>query len=360
MRYCFLKILLLITLLVNTTVFALDTSIDTSKTEKTDREQSQSLRKTKEQRDTKGKRKADTTATGVDKQTQEAVKAIGQAMSQGGADVTLSLEAVFLDRIALLEEDVEPFRTCKIITKPRLPRDFGLSAEVSRGVIDTIKAEYLSKAAQSNSYVRDVADERELIQYRNCLAAYGAIIAQAYLYLASDLDDIKAGVSKDKDGNIEIRGIGYDDFVVLADLALQRALHRITNSTIERTYERLIQDSSACQFDRSIENIKCGSSLIILSSRPQLYISGVEWYGERFAGFQGTFKVSKAWSYQNAIEKLKSTSRYSRFAHEVSQYAEELESQGKAKEAMLVRKKAWELAKSGKQAISPNRLLAGQ
>ena len=347
------------TFIFSVSAFALDTSTDTGKIKKTDKEQSQSLKKSQEEKDTKGKKKADTTTTGVDRQTQEAIKAIGQAMSQSGADVTLPLEAVFLDRIAELENSTEPFRSCRITTNPKLSRDFGLSAEIRPGVIDTIKADYLSKAAQSNSYIRDIADEPSLRQYRNCLAIYGATIAQVYLNLTADLNDLKASVSKDENGNITVRGMGYDDFIILADAALQKALKDITNSTIKRTYERATQDNSPCQFDRSIENIKCGSSLIILGTKPQLFISGVQWYGERFAGYQGAYKVSKSWSYQDAIEKLKSTSKYSKWASEVSKYAEELESQGKTREATLVRKKAWELAKSGKQVVSPSKLMPG-
>ncbi|MDA8338366.1 MAG: hypothetical protein M0Z70_03575 [Nitrospiraceae bacterium] len=259
-------------------------------------------------------------------------------------------------------ENFKMIQECKIASNPKLPRDFGLSAELRPGVIDTIKADYLSKAAQSNSYIKDnvgLMGEIAVQAYRNCLAAYGATIAQAYLNLTADLNDLKASVSKDENGNITVRGMGYDDFIILADAALQKALKDITNSTIKRTYERATQDNSPCQFDRSIENIKCGSSLIILGTKPQLFISGVQWYGERFAGYQGAYKVSKSWSYQDAIEKLKSTSKYSKWASEVSKYAEELESQGKTREATLVRKKAWELAKSGKQSVSPAKLIPG-
>ena len=66
-----------------------------------------------------------------------------------------------------------------------------------------------------------------------------------------------------------------------------------------------------------------------------------------------------SWSYQDAVEKLKSTSTYEKFAREVSRYAEELESQGRAREATLVRKKTFEVVKAGKQAVSPSRLIPG-
>lgn len=155
-----------------------------------------------------------------------------------------------------------------------------------------------------------------------------------------------------------VKGMGYDDFVMLADGALNRAIQNgITNQTITRMHDRAIADTSHCQFERSIENIKCGSTLITISTKPTLIISGVTWYGDKFAGYQGVYKVSRSWSYQDAIEKLKSVSKYSKMAHEVSKFAEEMESKGRSKEAALVRKKAWELAKSGKQVVSPTKFM---
>lgn len=356
------KITLTIALFFVLTVpaFALDPQIDTGKTEKREEEQKQELRKMQEEREQKGEREAETIQRGIDRQAQEAIKAMGQAMRQTGADVTLPLEAVFLDLIAQMEiNNVEPFRACRIATEPQLPRDFGLSAEIRPGIIDTIKADYLSKAAQSNSFIRGITDEQAIRQYRNCLVQYGAIIAQAYLNLSADINNLGVSVSKDKDGNIIVRGLGYEDFINLADSALQKAIRGITNSTIKRMYSRALNDNSPCQFDRSIENIKCGSSLITLNTKPQLFVSGIEFYGQRFAGFQGAYKVSKSWSYQDAIEKLRTTSRYEKWANEVSKFAEALESQGKTKEATLVRKKAWERVESGKATVSPSKLIPG-
>jgi hypothetical protein len=349
-----------VTLFLPLSAYALDAPVDAERRKKLDKEQRQDLKQMQEKREQKGEREAETIQRGIDRQAQEAIKAIGQAMRQSGADITLPLEAVFLDLIAQMEIDnVKPFRTCRIATEPQLPRDFGLSAEIRPGIIDTIKADYLSKAAQSNSFIRGIADEQAIRQYRNCLVQYGAIIAQAYLNLSADISNLGVSVSKDKDGNIIVRGLGYEDFINLADSALQKAIRGITNSTIKRMYSRALNDNSPCQFDRSIENIKCGSSLITLSTKPQLFVSGIEFYGQRFAGFQGAYKVSKSWSYQDAIEKLKTTSRYEKWANEVSKFAEALESQGKSKEATLVRKKAWERVESGKHTVSPSKLIPG-
>lgn len=74
-------------------------------------------------------------------------------------------------------------------------------------------------------------------------------------------------------------------------------------------------------------------------------------------GYSGSYKISKSWSYQDAIEKLKSISKYSKWAVEVAKYSEQLESQGKTKEATMLKKRAWEIAKSGKYTVSPSKLI---
>ena len=267
-------------------VFAIDTSVDTQKSIKSDKEKSQSLKKSQEQKDTKGKKKSDTASVGRDKTDSSIIKAIGQAMSSAGADVTLPLEVVFLDRIAELEKDTNPFAQCKVVTAPRPGRDFGLSAEVRPGVIDTIKADYLAKSAQSSSYIADIADEPGIRSYRDCMAYYGAVIAQAYLNLTQDLQDLKASVTKSKSGEINVKGMGYDDFILLADAALQKALQGFSNSTIKKVYERVINDTGACQFDRTVENIKCGSSLLTLGTIPKLAHGGIHVYGGQYMGYQ--------------------------------------------------------------------------
>jgi len=332
--------------------YSIDTNIDAGKTQRTDKEQSQSIRKSQEQRESKGRKKTTTTTTGIDKQTQDVIRSVEDMRRNTEADVTLSLEMVFLDRISQMEQQGEgEFGKCQIITKPKLPRDFGISAEVSPGVIDAIKAEYLSRAVQSNSYVSAIANEEDIRAYGKCLAFYGAVIGQAYIYLSNDLRGL--GI------RVNTRNIGYDDFVTLANAALQKALQGIKNVTIKSTYNRIVSNTSPCRFAQSIENLhtQCGPALIVIGPRPQLFVSNIPWYGEKFAGYGGAWRVSKAWSYQNAVEALKTTSKYEKWANEVSKFAEELESQGKAKEAVAVRKKAWEIVKRGGQMVSPKSLL---
>lgn len=145
----------------------------------------------------------------------------------------------------------------------------------------------------------------------------------------------------------------------MAEKALKKALQGFEEPRLKEIIGRIMGDKTPCQFDRDLENIKCGSSLIILRTKPQLHFENIPWYGEGFAGYQGTFRISSAWSYAGALERLKATTKFSKFAEEVSNYAEELESRGDSVDAVLLRKKAWEVAKSGKQVASPSLLLGG-
>lgn len=349
--------IIIITLFLVNPVFALDTSVDTSKQKKIDKEKSQSIKKSKEKKESEGEKESKTISKGLDKQTQDAIKQIGQAMNSKGVDITLPLETLFLNRLVKYEKDTEPFLSCKIISQPKLPVDFELTAEIRPGVIDTIKASYISNAVQSRSYISNIANEDAIRDYRNCLSFYGAVIGQAYLYLTSDITELEAEVSKDDKDNIIVSGLNYSDFTLLANASLSRAIISIEDTLIKDMYQSAINDNSPCQFDTSVEAIKCGNTLTTLTTKPSLIAAGIKIYGDSFMGFTGTFKVSRGWSYSDAIEKLKSTSAYNKFAEEVSKYTEELESKGKSREATFVKKKAWELAQSGKQAISLSQFL---
>ncbi len=350
-------ITILISLLLINPAYAFDASVDTGKQKKIDKEKSQNIKKSKEKKKSKGEKESKTISKGLDKQTQEAIKQIEQAMNSKGVDITLSLETLFLNSLIKYEKDTEPFLTCKVISKPKLPADFELTAEIRPGVIDTIKASYISNAVQSRAYIANIADEDSIREYRNCLSLYGSIIGQAYLYLTSDITEVEAEVSKDDRGDIIVSGLNYSDFILLANTSISRAITSVEDPLIKEMYQNAIRDTSPCQFDISIENIKCGNTLVTLSTKPALMVAGIKVFGDSFSGFTGTFKVSQGWSYSDAIEKLKSTSAYNKFADEVSKYTERLESRGKNKEATLVKKKAWELAKSGKQAISLSQFL---
>lgn len=336
----------------------IDTEIEGNKSKKVGEEQSGSIKQSEEERESKGKRDSKSMSKGLDKQVQEALKEVGQAMKSQGVDIVLPLEAVFNNVLYDMEKDMAPFKECKIASSPMLARDFGLSAELEGGMVDTMTAQNLANAAKSNFMVSSMGDEDAIREYRDCLAQYGAVIGQSYLYLVEDLNDMKAQVVKDGNGNIVVRGLGYNDFISIANSALHNAAAEIINPTIQSMLNRITNDHTSCRFDGAVEVIKCGASQLTLSSKPQLVLSGVGMYGSGYAGFSGSFKVSRGWSYSEALEKLRSTSKYKRFAEEVSKYAEEMESKGMGKEAVIARKKAVETAMAGRQAVSPTTLVA--
>jgi len=50
----------------------------------------------------------------------------------------------------------------------------------------------------------------------------------------------------------------------------------------------------------------------VLKAPPQMFIGTIVWFGERFGGYAGTYRVSMGWSWQKALEHLKNTTRYAR------------------------------------------------
>lgn len=346
---------------LNCNAFALDTSIDYGKQKKTDKEVAQSLKRTRDEKKSYGHRDMKTKGEGGDDIIQNSVRESGHLTASSSAEIIMPLDVIFRDIIAAIEKDIPPFKECRVISNPLLPKDFGITSEIKANVIDNIKADYITKAAQSNSFIKAIADEQALIVYRSCLAYYGSVIAQSYLNLNNSITEVKGMVSKDKDGNIVVDGIGYDDFIVIAEGALIETYRNgIKNQTLLSLINRALNEQSPCRFDKQVENINCGSVSINISASPSLSVSGIELYGKSFAGYHASYKVSRSFSYSNALEKLKSSSKYYKWVAEVSTFAENLESEGKAKEATIVRKKAWEIAKSGKQTVSPSKLLPVQ
>lgn len=341
------------------------TDFSTDKNSKHSRDESVSKKKDLREQDSNGKRESTTTSTGTDHQDSKSNRQSSQEMRNASADVTLPLEIVFVDQIRQLEsQGVEPFTSCKVISNPKLKRDFGLDARMQYGVIDSIKADYISKAAASNSDITDIIGEdgeQQVRQYRDCLAYYGAVIGQAYINLSSDLQEFKP--KKDRSGATVVSSIGYEDFLVLAESALQRTLKEgLTNSTIKRTYQAITGDQTTpCRFDsvKMEGGIKCGPSMMVLATVPQLHVSpSIHWFGEGgAAGFKGEYKLSRGWSYTAAIENLTSDSKYSKFAKDVQEFAEHLRTEGKGKESVRVERRAKDLTDAQKAAVSPTSLI---
>ncbi|WP_306534055.1 hypothetical protein [Geobacter sp.] len=325
-----------------------DVGVESNRSTEQDRERSGSIKRSRDNKDSKGNRTQRSRSTGTDKQVQDALRKVRQAMQSSSADVQMSLEAVFLNKILELEETAESFKSCRVMSNPRLPASFGLSAELAPGAIDSIKSQYLQQLAASNGRVSDVADEQEILQYRDCLALYGAFIGTAYLNLTGAVEQLKSDSGT----------IGHDDILKLAAEALDKALAKgVTEAKgVKALHERILKAQGPCFFDSSVTNIKCGFSSLVLGGKPQLYAGSIPIYGAGYSGFTGTYRVSRAWSYSDAIEALKSTSKYSKIATDVSTYTEKLESNGKAYEAALIKKQAIKAVFSHKKNLNVSNL----
>ncbi len=169
------------------------------------------------------------------------------------------------------------------------------------------------------------------------------------------------GIVTDKNGGRRISGIGRDDYIALAREALNNALNDgIKDERILFRYSQVTEDDGDCTFAGATDRILCGSSLLILGPKQQLFAAGdAEVYGHSFMGLNGAYRISKSWSLSKAVERMASISRYEKFAKEVNRYAESLESQGKNLEAAQVRSLAVEDMKSGKTGVSLDSILPG-
>lgn len=331
--------------MVSAAAAAPDASVKDSSVQKIEKDISMMFKKSVENRDSSGKRKSKSTSSGGDSTQSRSNRQSAAQNQNSSADVSLGLDVLFASKLLQLEETTAPFNTCRILSSPKLPVDFGLSAELPGGGIDTIKTQFLSGYATNNGAVGSVGDVVAIKQYRNCLAEYGAIIGQSYLLLTSDLKEL--GIS-----NQNIKAIGYDDFIQIAESAMNKAIaDGISSKSVKRLYDQIINDKSTCYFDSSITNIKCGSTVTTIASKPVLTVAGVQMFGSSFSGFQGSYRLSRSWSLSDAIEQMKSNSKFERFSKEVSSYAENMESQGKSKEAAAARKKAIELTQGTDKSI---------
>lgn len=346
-------------------VSAMDVSTDSSKTQKEDTDESQTQKKSIDKKESEGNRRSRNRSIGKDITESETVKGIEQAMKSRSIDISQSLEVIFIPLIADAETSGrEPFASCRVATRPKLPADFGLTAQISPVMIDSIKADWLSKAAASNARL-ETETEKGIHEYKNCLAYYGLVIAQAYLNLSDNLRDVGAQVIQEKGKDMvfnHVNDLSLPDFITLAEAAFEKAAQQVEEGKVStdrfKTFKRVTTDIP-CYFNGAVERINCGGGTITISAPPQLQYGGLQVYGSGFYGFQGTYKISSNYSYSNALEDMQSVSKYRKWVKEVSQFAEALRSKGMAKEAVYVEKKAWELAKSGKVGVSPGKLMPG-
>jgi len=182
--------------------------------------------------------------------------------------------------LTLEYSNVQPFSSCKVLSKPKMPRDLGLSCVREDGMVNEGKCSYLKEAAQNNyplSEVVDYTDLKNIKQYMACVGLYGAIIAQ-------NMKNESGFVLKDE----EIKSI-YKLFI----------------NQLKKSECRLI----------SSDTIACGSAMIKLSFTPTLEFSNINLYSSKeFYGYTSNVQnsksksISKNISIQVAISKSKAIS----------------------------------------------------
>ena len=183
-----------------------------------------------------------------------------------------------LTTLLVLEySNVQPFASCKVLSKPKLPRDLGLSCVDSNGMVNEGKCSYLKEAAQNNYPLQEVVDYEDLKnikQYMACVGLYGALIAQ----------------------NMK----GENGFV-LKDEEL-KSIYKMFVNQLKNAECRLI----------SADTIACGSAMIKLGFTPTLEFSNINLYSSKeFYGYTSNVQnsksksVSKNISMQVAISKSK-------------------------------------------------------
>lgn len=346
-----MKYILVLCLLLSAASTALagpSMSKKSSDSQKVEADVSQMWRKSTEQRESDGKRTSSTSSSGRDHQRQQSDRTSGGSQIGGSLDATLSLDAVFGPGLAELETTgPTPWSTCRLLTAPRLAADLGLSTELPGGFVDTGKGRVLQAAASSNLSIRSVdADERAVLDLARCLAVYGETLKSAALTLSGSLGEL-ANISRTKSGEVEVRGLGLEDLARLAKGLTLVAGEKPSGVKYER------QISGPCRFAGSPDAIQCGAATVKIGPRPELIVAGVQVYGPgSYGGIQATYKISSSWSYSRQLEAMQSTSEFSRFASEVSKYAEALESRGRSKEAAMARKKAVDLASHGEKGMT--------
>jgi hypothetical protein len=283
----FICILVVLSLSSTSTALAIDTTYDTGRSKKDVREKSMQRRRSEDR--------------------------------SRSAEATLQMDALFRPVLLNLEHDTEPWKSCRVLSTPLMPADVGLSAIDEVGLIDSLKSEYLNQAAHANSAISGLADEARLINYRNCLALYGAVIGDAYQQLRASLPKV-AQVAEGKNA-VTVTGLSRNDMQILSRLAVEQTVaNAVKDNRIRKLYSDVVNEQSPCRFAGHLQHFVCGAVGIIIGPKPQLIIGGVEMYGDRFAGLSGQIvaRASKNEGREKVLRMAQSWDRDRRQHYNVS------------------------------------------
>jgi len=255
-------LILIIGLSLSFNLYALDLSSNGSKDRNSKTDVSDSFKKDMNKSNSEEKSKTKTN-------TEE--KSLTKSFDLKKIEQTDALTAL----LALEYAGIEPFKSCSVLTKPRLSNDLGLGCRTRRGMINSNRCSALSEAAQSNVYLVDIdIDEQKVKEYMSCVGLYGSLIAQ----------DMKQG----------------------------KFSPELKNGSLKETYLSFVDslEYDECRLDGSITSITCGSTNIKIATNPSLIFGSITLYSDNsFFGYTSSISESKSNRTSDSYIKSKSRKR---------------------------------------------------
>lgn len=321
-----------------------------------------------------------TWSTADDEQIQTSLKQMQDAQKRRELDISKPAQAVFITYLVALEKDSSILTNSKHkilvqaiqqrpLSRPLLPDHVGLSAKLPGGGYNGIRAKFLQSATASNATIESVdADSPKIRQYMQTLAIYGGIVGQAYINLNDNIDKLDVIFkTTGKDGRItkgirdikvkEIGNIGAEDFERLAHASLlQVFVEGITDNSIKTTVNQLLTSTTEdCFLKASADNsgITCGEIMLQLSSPADFEFGKLAWFGNAYAGYTGSYKVSSSWSYSKTLDNLQSVSASNKIAKDYQIRSEDAESKGKGIDTIMEMRNGVEIASKSSNSTSP-------
>ena len=316
------------------------------------REQSTVGKETLQQQKSHGRRRSKIKSTQQSEETQKAISHAKQIVQGIHISVSVPISTVAFPAIVHLETHgkYRLFRKCRVYTKQRTLANF-LQYEQD-GVVDLIAKQYYEATAAQGGTVRCSS----CVRYARCLVDYGAVVAQATLNLINDLSDLQAqGIVKIKKEGIKgmqtlkIQGISLQ---TLQGMFYAEIVHVL--KTKQGYFFRILR---GVDFNSDTVKLQNGSQgFIALASGHSVYVvlprectvDGMPWVSqEAFGGIAFRIEISRGWSYQTALNALKSSIKLRTKAITVEKYAQLAKEKGMSKEYLLTLKKGTDLLMSG-------------
>lgn len=201
--------------------------------------------------------------------------------------VEVSLDSLIFAEIAKLELSREPYQSCRLITNPPLPADFGITAEAGSGIIDVYKAEYLAKAAQSNVNVSEIADTQKLKQYALCITQYAELVSKVLQNIQNSYNSITD---------------------------LQKHISQLVSqyANVQSSILKQIQNINfnQCRFADANNRIQCSQLHIEIADMPKLMISKQKIFADStYMNISSRFNIEKSVTseFAKATEKATQT-----------------------------------------------------